>query len=44
MTGSEIEGYHVLPTVAKKIPVDDADKPQEENISALKLLNFTAYN
>ena len=41
---SEIKGYHVLPTGAKKIPADDADKTKEKEIDALKLLNFTAYN
>ena len=39
-----IKGDHVLLTGAKKIPADDADETKEKYISALKLLNFTAYN
>ena len=44
MVISGIKGYHVLLTGDKKIPADDADKAKGKYISALKLLNFTAYN
>ena len=44
MARSGIKEYHVLITGNKKIPEDDADKTQEKDIAAPKLLNFTAYN
>ena len=43
MARSEIKGYHVLITGAKKILADDADKTEIKHY-ALKLINLTAYN
>ena len=44
MARSEIKGYHILLTGAKKFPADNADKREEKSVSALKLLKFTSYN
>ena len=44
MARSGIKGYHILLTGTKKILADDADETQEKEISALKLVNFKAYN
>ena len=44
MARTEIKGYHVLLTGDNNIPAGGADKTQEKETSALKLLNFTAYN
>ena len=44
MARSVIKGYHVLRTSATKIPADEPNETGEKEISAIKLLNFTAYN
>ena len=43
VSGSGIQGYHVLLIGAIKILEDDADEAQEKK-TALKLIKFTAYN
>ena len=44
MARTGMKGYPDLLTGARKILSDEAEKIVEKVISALKLLNFTAYN
>ena len=41
---SGIKGYRFLLTGARKIMAYDADKTEEKEVSALKLLDFKSYN
>ena len=44
MATDVVKGYHVLPSGAKKILADEAEKTKEKEVAALNLRKLTSYN